>query len=64
MLAQARYLKSIYRTDEAIELMSGPVQPGVMDEGVLSELADCHFQSGNLEDAAGTYGMLSLLRPL
>lgn len=63
VLAQARYLKSIYRTDEAIELMSGLVQPGVMDEGVLAELADCHFQSGNLEDAAGTYGMLSLLRP-
>ena len=29
VLAQARYLKSIYRTDEAIELMSGLVQPDV-----------------------------------
>ena len=59
VLTQARYLKSIYRTDEAIEALSALVQPGMMDETVLAELADCHFQSGAYEDAAGTYFMLS-----
>ena len=63
VFTQARYLKSIYRTDDAIELLSALVQPGAMDETVLSELADCHFQSGAYEDAAGTYFMLSSFRP-
>ena len=59
VLAEARYLKSIYRTDDAVELLSALVQPGAMDEGVLAELADCHFQSGAYEDASGTYFLLS-----
>ena len=63
MLAEARYLKSIYRTDDAIEKLSALVQPGAMDEGVLAELADCHFQSGAYEDAAGTYFLLSSKAP-
>ena len=63
VLTQARYLKSIYRTDDAIELLSALVQPGGMDETVLAELADCHFQSGAYEDAAGTYFMLSTFQP-
>ena len=63
ILTQARYLKSIYRTDDAIELLSSLVQPGAMDEGVLAELADCHFQNGAYENAAGTYFMLSSLSP-
>ena len=63
ILAEARYLKSIYRTDDAIEMLSGLVLPGAMDEGVLAELADCHFQSGAYEDAAGTYFMLSSKSP-
>ena len=63
VLAEARYLKSIYRTDDAIEMLSGLVQPGAMDEGVLAELADCHFQSGAYEDAAGTYFLLSSKAP-
>lgn len=63
VLAQARYLKSIYRIDEAVELLSALVRPGGMDEGVLSELADCHFQSGDLAGAAGTYFMLSAYQP-
>ena len=63
VLAEARYLKSIYRTDDAIERLSALVQPGAMDEGVLAELADCHFQSGAYEDAAGTYFLLSSRYP-
>ena len=59
VLAEARYLKSIYRTDDAIDTLSTLVKPGMMDEGVLAELADCHFQSGAYEDASGIYFMLS-----
>ena len=63
VLTQARYLKSIYRTDEALEALSALVEPGALDEGVLAELADCHFQSGAYEDAAGTYFLLSTISP-
>ena len=63
VLARARYLKSIYRMDEAVDLMSPLVTPDSVDEGILSELADCHFQSGDMEGAAGTYFMLSARQP-
>ena len=60
VFSRARYLKSIYRTEEAVEALSSLVQPGAaMDETVLAELADCHFQSGDYETAAGTYFLLS-----
>ena len=62
-LAEARYLKSIYKTDAAIEKLSTLVTSGAMDEEVLAELADCHFQNGDYEAAAGTYQMLSLKAP-
>lgn len=63
ILAEARYLKSIYKTDEAIEKLSELVKPEGFDEDVLSELADCHFQSGDYESAAGTYFLLSSRAP-
>ena len=62
VLAQARYWKSIYRVDDAIESLSALLPEG-WDEGVLSELADCHFQSGDYEAAAGTYTLLSARAP-
>ncbi len=63
VLTKARYLKSIYKTDEAIEALSALVKPEVFDEEVLSELADCHYQSGDYESAAGTYFLLSARSP-
>ncbi len=63
VLAQARYLKSIYRIDDAVETLLTIVRPDSFDEGVMAELADCHFQNGAYEDAAGTYLMLSSLSP-
>ena len=63
VLAEARYLKSLFKTDAAIERLSGLVTPGVVDEEVLSELADCHFVNGDYETAAGTYQLLSLHEP-
>lgn len=62
-LSEARYLKSIFKTDAAIGRLSGLVTPGVFDEEVLSELADCHFVNGDYETAAGTYQLLSLHEP-
>lgn len=61
-LARAKYLKSIYRTDEAIELLAGLVSEEFNEE-VLSELADCHFQNADYENAAATYMLLSSRLP-
>ncbi len=58
-LSEARYLKSIFKTDEAIERLSAFVTPDSFDEEILSELADCHFQNGDYESAAGTYLLLT-----
>ena len=62
-LAEARYLKSIFKTDAAIERLSTLVRTEVFDEEVLSELADCHFTNGDYATAAGTYQLLSLRAP-
>lgn len=62
VLTQARYLKSIFKTDEAIEQLASLIRPE-FDEQVLSELADCHFQSGDYETAVGSYFMLSARVP-
>lgn len=63
VLVQARYLKSIYKTDEAIEELSSLVSQENFDEEVFSELADCHFQNGDYGNAAETYFLLSARFP-
>ena len=63
VLAEALYLKSIYKTDEAIERLSTLVVPETFDEEALTALADCHLQNGDYETAAGTYQLLSLRSP-
>lgn len=63
VLAEAQYLKSIYKTDEAIARLSTLVVPEQFDEEVLSALADCHFQNGDYEKAAGTYFLLAARAP-
>lgn len=62
-IEEARHLKSIYKTEKAIELLSELIAPGQFDEEVLNELADCHTQAGDLEAAAGTYSTLLLMNP-
>ena len=59
-ISEARYLKSRYKTDKAITLLSGLLRPDCFDEELLSELADCHMQAGDYESAASTYRMLQL----
>ena len=62
-LTEARYLKSIFKTEAAIERLSALITPETFDEEVLAELADCHFTSGDYATAAGTYQLLSLRAP-
>ena len=63
VLVEARHLKNIYKTDEALDMLSALVKPEEFDEQILSEMADCLFQSGDYESAAGTYFMLSARVP-
>ena len=62
-LKEARYLKSIFKIDEAVGKLSPYVSPDNFDEEVFSELADCHFQNGDYESAAGTYFLLTSHSP-
>lgn len=62
-IEEARYLKSIYKTEDAIELLSGLISPGQIDEEVQNELADCYIQAGDLDAAASTYSTLLLMKP-
>lgn len=62
-IAQARRLKSIYKIDEAVNLLSSLFNPEVFDEELFMELADCHFQNGDYASAAGTYFLLSTHAP-
>lgn len=62
VLAEARQLKSLFRADKAIELLSTQVTSD-FDEEILAELAECHLQNGNAETAADTYTLLSLRSP-
>ena len=62
-IAQARRLKSIYKIDEAVNLLSSLFNPEVFDEELFMELADCHFQNGDYASAAGTYYLLSSHSP-
>ena len=62
-IAHARRLKSIYKIDEAVNLLSSLFNPEVFDEELFMELADCHFQNGDYASAAGTYFLLSTQAP-
>lgn len=62
-IAQARYLRSIYKTDQAIELLYGLITPGAIESEVLSEIAECHIQNGEYEAAEGIYYMVTSQNP-
>jgi len=63
VLNDARYLKSIYKTEKAVELLTGLLRENEGDEEVLGEIADCHFQAGDYEAAAADYSMLIVRNP-
>ena len=62
-LQKARCQKKILRYDAAAETLASVMKPGMLDVEVAGELADCHVNSGKLEDALGLYGILSLQHP-
>lgn len=62
LLTKARYLRSIYKTDEAMGLLL-TLSTGGTDEVVMSELAECQILDGNLTAAIDTYGALIDLLP-
>lgn len=63
-IQEAKYLKSIYKIDEAVDLLSSLVSDNAgFDEEVMAELADCHYQNGDYESAASTYFLLSSIKP-
>ena len=62
-IAQARYLRSIYKTDQAIELLYGLITPGAIESEVFSEIAECHIQNGEFEAAETIYYMVTNQNP-
>lgn len=63
VITEARRLKNIYKTEAAIDLLSTLLNSENSDVEVLGEIADCHVQAGDLESAASTYNMLSVMNP-
>ena len=62
-LERARQLKSVYRTDDAINILTRAIaeKDSVMttpDEDLLSELSDCYFISGDYASAERAYKTL------
>lgn len=62
VMSQARYLKSICRYDDAIELLAGLLEDG-FDEEVHAEIADCFLQNGKYDAATMAYTMLEANAP-
>lgn len=59
----ARQLRKLYKTDEAIDTLMAALQYNTSDIEVLTELAECHTSAGNIEDAFGWWVMLSTMQP-
>lgn len=62
-LQKARCLKKMYRADEAAGTLAEVLHLDQFNIGLLTELADCHTQAGNLQDAFGLYSILSGMQP-
>lgn len=63
ILKEARHLKSIYKLDQAAEILASGMKDDEIDEDILSELADCHFQKGSYDNASFMYIILEGLAP-
>lgn len=63
LLQAARSLKQQYKFDAAAQTLSALMDPAHMDAELLGELADCHFLSGDSEDATALYGILTQMAP-
>lgn len=59
----ARQLRRLYKTDQAIDTLMAALQYNTSDIEVLTELAECHTAAGNTEEAFGWWVMLSTMEP-
>ena len=62
-LENARQLRRLCKTDQAIDTLMAALQHNTSDMEVLTELAECHTSAGNTEEAFGWWVMLSTMQP-
>ena len=62
-LENARQLRRLCKTDQAIDTLMAALQRNTSDMEVLTELAECHTSAGNTEEAYGWWVMLSTMQP-
>ena len=62
-IENARQLRRLYKTDQAIDTLMAALQHNTSDLEVLTELAECHTSAGNTEEAFGWWVMLSTMQP-
>lgn len=62
-LQKARCLKKLYRADEAAAAVGAVLYLDPYNIELMAELAECHSQSGNTEDAFELYSTLAGMQP-
>lgn len=62
-LQKARCLKKLYRAEEAAEAIAEVLHIDQFNVELMAELAECHMQSGNTEEAFSLYSLLSGMQP-
>ena len=60
---KAKCLRRIYRTEEAVATLSEVLHLDQFNVELMAELAECHVQTGNTEEAFTLYSMLTNLQP-
>lgn len=58
-LHKARCLKKLYRAEEAAETIAEVLHIDQFNVELMAELAECHMQAGNTEEAFNLYSLLS-----
>ena len=62
-LTEVRELKQLWKFDEAIACLTQMMEEEGSKPVFLEELADCHYQCGNYDEALRQYNLLSLANP-
>ena len=60
---KAKCLRRIYRTEEAVMTLTEVLHLDQFNVELMAELAECHVQTGNTEEAFTLYSMLTTLQP-
>lgn len=62
-LQKARCLRKLYRAEEAAGALAEVLHIDQFNMELMAELAECHTQAGNTEDAFGLYSILAGMQP-